>query len=115
MLVILTLSMGRFAPVVFVKAIAGGYGLGVVLSAFIPAPFLRPALVDIRRVISIAAPLAPRPGADLVRVCRLSVSDKLRYSVFGLRVLDLLLFPPINIIAQILAEISFLSYHISNS
>jgi len=107
--------MGHIAPVVFVKAIAGGYGLGVVLSAFIPAPFLRPALVGIRRVISIAAPLAPRPGADLARVCWLSVSDKLRYSVLRLRFTDLLFFPPINIIAQILAKTIDLSYTTSNN
>jgi hypothetical protein len=75
--------MGHTAPVDFFRAIAGGYGPSVVLSAFIPAAFLRPALLGIRRVCSIAAPLAPRPGADLARVCRLSVSGKLRYSVLG--------------------------------
>jgi len=105
---------GAYALVDFIKAIAGGFGLGVVLSAFILAPFLRPALVGIRRVISIAAPLAPGRGADLARVCWLSVSDKLRYSVLRLRFLYLLFFPHTNIIAQILAKAIDLSYTTSN-
>ena len=54
-LAILTLSMGHIAPVDFLKAIAGGYGFDFVFPAFIPAPFLRPALVGIRRVFSVTA------------------------------------------------------------
>jgi len=63
------------------------------ISALIPITFLRPALLDIRRVISVTV-LRVTPPACSMQKLQFPVSDWLRYSVFNDQWRDLIFFPP---------------------
>jgi hypothetical protein len=81
--------------------------------AFIPALFLRPALFDLRRVISVSAPLALLPLATAW--ARLTVAGiwLAACSVFKVRALRFV-FSRRYINAQMLAKISLFGYDIDN-
>jgi hypothetical protein len=105
---------GAYRPCGFVRPLSGA--LALASTWFFPLSSLPNSRVLPWLALGALSRLPPlsRRSADLARVWRFSVSDKLRYSVLELQVSGLLIFPRINIIAQTLDKTIDLSYTTSN-